>query len=228
MRLMVLLFVAAMAATTGEAQAGLATRAQCVAACDPAVADLCGWIAKRGKFNRCRAKLYNRCKRFGVAVTCPAPPPPPPPPTTPTTLAPLPPPPTTTTTTVPRPTTTTTTLPAIRDLRGTYQFEGYVTEDPCGLEGLGAYFPVPFGVTNQVSTNLSGYFGANALPATGTYTPATGGWNLGSSYCQDGCCFQTGIGVGNDEFSAAAVFYFEGNCSLAHCYVEAAGLVYRY
>src|SRR5262249_35227215 len=85
-------------ASAARAEARLmSTRGQCVAACGQAVSDSCGWITKRGKFNRCRAKLINQCKRFGTNVMCPAPPPPSAP-VPPTTLPPPPPPPTTTTT----------------------------------------------------------------------------------------------------------------------------------
>jgi hypothetical protein len=105
-------------ASAAQAEARLmSTREQCVAACGQAVSDSCGWITKRGKFNRCRTKLINQCKRFGTNVMCPAPPPPAPAapappaaPTTPTTVAP----PVVTTTSTTRPyipPTTTTTLP---------------------------------------------------------------------------------------------------------------------
>lgn len=96
---------------SSQSQARLVnTRAQCVAACGNAISDSCGWITRRGKFNRCRAKLYIQCKRFGTATMCPAPGAPvAPPPTTPTTQpAPVV---TTTTTTVPYVPLTTTTLP---------------------------------------------------------------------------------------------------------------------
>src|SRR5262249_12003551 len=75
-------------ASAAQAEARLkSTRGQCLAACGQAVSDSCGWITKRGKFNRCRAKLINQCKRFGTDVMCPAQvaPPPPSSPTTPTT-----------------------------------------------------------------------------------------------------------------------------------------------
>jgi erythromycin esterase-like protein len=62
----------------------VSTRAQCLAACGNATTQTCGWITKRGKFNRCRAKLINQCKRFGTDRMCP--PPAAPPVTTATTL----------------------------------------------------------------------------------------------------------------------------------------------
>src|SRR5262245_58458041 len=70
----------------------VSSRAQCVAFCDDhgSVDDNCGWITKRGKRTRCRAKLIWQCRRFGHDVMCPAP---------------------ATTTTVPTPSLTTTTVP---------------------------------------------------------------------------------------------------------------------
>src|SRR5262249_41070923 len=147
-------------ASAAQAEARLmSTRGQCVDACGQAVSESCGWITKRGKFNRCRTKLINQCKRFGTNVMCPAPQPPPTSPTAPTTpttlpTAILPPPVVTTTTTVPRPTlppTTTTTLPAIPDVRGNYSFDGYVTNDTCGISnGIGSSVTFNFSVTTQV------------------------------------------------------------------------------
>jgi len=113
---------------SGQADARLvSTRAQCVAACGNATTETCSWITKRGKFNRCRAKLINQCKRFGTDLMCPPPAAPPAPPVT------------TTTTTVPYiPPTTTTTLPTRGQFyEGTWQFTGSVSENSCGLSVAG-------------------------------------------------------------------------------------------
>jgi hypothetical protein len=115
------------------------------------------------------------------------------------------------------------------DLRGNYEFYGYVTIDNCVLQGNGSSVAVPFSVTGQSGTDLLGTHGADGGAAWGTYTPSTGGWNLGESYYEDGCLFTTGIGVGNDSgFSdgVGASWFFEGDCGSTYCYVEAAGLVY--
>jgi hypothetical protein len=91
-----------------------------VAACGNATTETCGWITKRGKFNRCRAKLINQCKRFGEAVACPRP------------ALPV-----TTTTTVPivTTTTTTTTIPTttlpLSVLWGGWQFSGTLVQNTC-------------------------------------------------------------------------------------------------
>jgi hypothetical protein len=220
-------------ASAAQAEARLVSkRGECVAACGQAISDGCGWITKRGKFNRCRAKLINQCKHFGTAQVCP-PPPPPSSPTGPTATTTLPPP-TTTTTTVPYIPPTTTTLPPpppLTDLRGSYEFEGYVTDDACGLVGIGSYAPVPFTVTGQSGTDLVGTHGADGTPAVGTYTPATGGWNMGEYYYKDGCTYTTGVGVGNDygfTYGVPATWFFEANCTTIYCYVEATGLVFYY
>src|SRR5262245_60521238 len=102
-RFAILTILAAVVAS-GQADARLmASRAKCVAECDNATPETCGWITKRGRFRRCRTKLINTCKRFGTNVMCPTPSP------TTTTLPIV-----TTTTTVPFPSaspTTTSTLP---------------------------------------------------------------------------------------------------------------------
>src|SRR4030095_10917894 len=175
----------------------VSTRSQCLASCGTALSDTCGWITRRGKYNACRNRLIRQCRRWGVATMCPAPPPPP------TTTVP-PPPTTTTTTTYVPPTTTSTTYPlppppVYPDLRGNYEFYGYVTIDNCVLQGNGSSVAVPFSVTGQSGTDLLGTHGADGGAAWGTYTPSTGGWNLGESYYEDGCLFTTGIGVGNDS-----------------------------
>jgi hypothetical protein len=112
MRPLLLVFIAAMAVTTGDAQARMvATRAQCISACGQATIDACGWITKRGKFNRCRVKLLNQCRKWGPSVMCPAPTTTQPPVvTTPTSTLPLVPT-TTSPTTLPYIPPTTTTLP---------------------------------------------------------------------------------------------------------------------
>jgi len=199
-------------ASAAQAEARLmSTRGQCVAACGQAVSDSCGWITKRGRFNRCRAKLINQCKRWGTATMCPAPPPP-----------------TTTTTTVPYipPTTTTTTLPAVPDLRGSYQFDGTVTSDPCGLAGVGTSALIPFAVTNQSGTRLGGVVGAVPRVANGTLFDDRS-WNLIAEYCEDGCCFVQGVAVGDIDTPAQGVAGFRGECpGVAACVVELEGSVY--
>jgi hypothetical protein len=151
---------------------------------------------------------------------------------TPTTVPPPPPPTTTTTTTVPYIPPTTTTLPPpppLTDLRGSYEFYGYVTTDNCGLNGVGSYAAVPFSVTAQSGTDLVGTHGADISPAVGTYTPSTGGWNMGEYYYSGDCLIVTGVGVGNDygfNDGVGATWFFEGTCPSTYCYVEAAGLVY--
>lgn len=219
--------------SAAEAEARLmSTRGQCVAACGQAVSDSCGWITKRGKFNRCRAKLINKCKRFGTNVMCPAPQPPPPTsPTSPTTLptATLPPPVVTTTTTVPLPTlppTTTTTLPAIPDVRGNYSFDGYVTNDTCGItNGIGSSVTFNFSVTTQVGVSLGGTFGAQSLPASGQlYNDDS--WNLTAQDCSGDCCVVWGVAVGDVVTPAYGYIGFTGTCSLTQCVVEHSGTVY--
>jgi hypothetical protein len=119
---------------------------------------------------------------------------------------------------------------AARGPAGSYEFYGYVTTDTCGLFGIGYYTPVPFTVTGQSGTELVGTHGADGSPAVGTYTPETGGWNMGEYYYDStGCLIDTGVGVGSDYgFSAGvgATWFFEGTCPTVYCYVEATGLVY--
>jgi hypothetical protein len=116
-RFAIITILAAIVAS-GQADARLvATRAVCVAACGNATTETCGWIRKRGKFNRCRTKLLNQCKRFGTNVMCP-------------TTVPVP---TTTTTTQQYiPPTTTTTLPSVAQWAGVWDFAGSLSSDTCG------------------------------------------------------------------------------------------------
>src|SRR5262245_38925788 len=123
---LVTLLAVGVLASAAQAEARLvSTRAECVAVCDNAITQTCGWITKRGKFNRCRAKLINQCKRFGTDVMCPAQVAPPPP-SSPTTVPSVP---TTTTTTTPYYPPTTTTLPTVTNnpalpYAGTWSFVG--------------------------------------------------------------------------------------------------------
>jgi len=104
----------------------VATKAQCVAACDGngTSGETCNWVVlaypprQQGrKYNLCRNKLIRRCRKQGTAAMCPSPPPTTTtqPPVVTTTL------PSTTTTSVPPTTTTSTTLPYVDPLG---QFEG--------------------------------------------------------------------------------------------------------
>jgi hypothetical protein len=218
----------------------VSTRAQCVASCGTALSDTCGWITKRGKFNACKNKLYRQCRKWGTDAMCP----PPPPPTTTTTVpapvvtTPTRPAPvvttttrpavTTTSTTVPYvPPTTTTTLPSIPDLRGSYTFSGSVVSDPCGVLGYGAGYALPFSVTSQSGTSLSGTIGAQHKPATGDLYDDDS-WNLSTSYYDysTGCTYAFGIAVGDVNTPAYGYLIFGGSCSTVACIVEFEGTVY--
>src|SRR5262245_40698533 len=65
--------LAVLVAVGSQAEARLvSTKAACTAACGQgALSDACGGITKRGKFNHCRAKLINKCKRVGQDAICP-------------------------------------------------------------------------------------------------------------------------------------------------------------
>jgi hypothetical protein len=159
-------------------QALVESRANCIAACDGngTTGTSCSWASgKRARFNRCRAKLIKQCRRFGGLSTCPLP-------VSPVT--------TTTTTTLFRPTTT---VPVViyPDLRGSYVFSGISTSDPCGAFGIGVAYSLPFSVTSQSGASLSGTMGVGVHPATGTYTPATGGWifKTGAFYDPPSGCY---------------------------------------
>ena len=92
MRQVLLTLVAILAVSNfADARRPASTKAQCVAACSDAVTQTCASFTKHRKFNRCRTKLLNQCRRFGTAKLCP--------------------PPTTTTSTLPSGSATTTTTP---------------------------------------------------------------------------------------------------------------------
>src|SRR5262245_8832309 len=137
-------------ASAAQADARLVSkRAECVAACGTATAQTCGWITKRGRYNYCRAKLINKCKRFGVDVMCP-PPPAPPVTTTPTTLPIVTPttvPVVVTTTTTPYIPPTTTTLPPVAlDWTGFWSFTGTKVQDSCPPGIADTYFGETFSI----------------------------------------------------------------------------------
>jgi len=195
----------------GAAHAQRATTFQCISACGAALARTCGGTHYYGgQWNRCVRRLYRVCRRWGPAAICPA------------VLA--------TTTT-----TTTTTLPSQRfhDLRGSYLFQGSVIDDACGLVGTGAAVDVPFTVTSQSGTTLTGTLGRGRASATGTYTTATGGWNLGGPYFDTsiGCRTVSAIGIGDDDFfvgrGVGATWSYQEQCGTRSCFVEARGPVYR-
>ena len=176
---------------SGQADARLvSTRAQCVAACDNATAETCGWITKRGKFNRCRAKLINQCKRFGTDRTCP--PPAAAPVTTPTTLpvvttTTLPVVVTTTTTTVPYVPPTTTTLPPRGAFyEGTWQFTGSVVENSCGLSmaGLQDYVTVDVQIGGGIVGTVDSVPG---IVFIGSFPNGDNDLGLEASFYYDGC-----------------------------------------
>jgi hypothetical protein len=179
-------------------------------------------VMSNHRFHRCFVRDLRSCRRSGLAAVCPL---------VPIQAAPTP---TTTVPSPPQPTTTTTTLPPppVVNLTGSYEFDGYVTSDPCGAYGLGTYISVPFAVTAESGTSLVGLQGNNDIPVTGSFTPATGGWNLGASWCVNdgsGCCDDTGIGVGADTGFAGGVggvWFADTQCPTGSCSVEATGLVY--
>ena len=165
--------------TSGQADAQLvSTRAQCVAACGNAITETCGWITKRGKFNRCRAKLINQCKHFGDDVICPPPVAAAPPVTTPTTLpvvtpTTLPAVVTSTTTTVPYIPPTPTTLPApvnpAAKFAGTWHFFGTLVSNTCAY----GTFTIPSTVYDTLSltvypdTSAGGYLASGSAYFSG-------------------------------------------------------------
>jgi hypothetical protein len=212
----------------------VATKAQCVAACDGngSTSDNCGWITKRAKFNRCRSKLILKCRKFSPATMCPVPPPP-----TTTTTVPAPFVTTTTqpyvaattTTTTPRPTTTTLPVVTYPNLIRSYTFSGTCVSDPCGVVGLGTDYTLGFSVTSQVGTSLSGVIGKISEPSVGTYTPSTGGWNLGTQFYDSstGCTYQFSIGVGSPYMPTSdGYLIYDGICGGYDCEVQFSGSVY--
>jgi hypothetical protein len=199
----------------------VSTKAQCVASCGTALSDTCGWITKRGKFNACKNKLYRQCRKWGTDAMCP----PPLAPVVTTTTRPAV---TTTSTTVPYvPPTTTTTLPSIPDLRGSYTFSGSVVSDPCGVLGYGVGYTLPFSVTSQSGTSLSGTIGAQHKPATGDLYDDDS-WNLNTSYYDysTGCTYAFGIAVGDVNTPAYGYLIYGGSCATVACIVEFGGTVY--
>jgi len=172
---------------SGRADARLvATRAQCVAACGNATTETCGWITKRGKFNRCRIKLINLCKRFGTDQMCPAPPAPPAPapvttPTTPPVVV------TTTTTTVPyNPPTTTTLPPRGAFYEGTWQFTGSVVENSCGasVSGLQDYVTVDVQIGGGIVGTVDSVPG---IVFIGSFPNGDNDLGLQASFYYNGC-----------------------------------------
>lgn len=222
---LVLMAGALMVSAPGHARL-VATRSQCVAACDGngVTSDTCSWITKRAKWTRCRAKLIKQCRKFGADTMCPAPPPP----TTATTVpAPVV---TTTTTTTTVPRLTTTTLPVVTypNLIGSYEFDGYVTSDSCGVLGYGTTYAIAFRVTGQSGTSLTGTIGAQYKPASGQLY-SDGSWNLDTGTYYDpsnGCSYSFGIAVGDVDTPAVGYLVYGGTCSSVTCVVQFYGTVY--
>lgn len=195
---LVLIGGALMVSSPGQARM-VSSRPACVNACDGngVTGATCNWISRPGKWNRCRTRVIKQCRRFGVDAMCPIP-------TTTTVPAPG-----ATTTTVPYVPPTTTTLPVVTypDLIGSYQFDGSLVDDPCGIgpllsppEYLGSSLTVHFSVTSEVGTSLSGTMGV--YTATGSYDPSTGDWSLGTTGYYDaysGCYLQADLGVGGSS-----------------------------
>jgi len=153
-RFCVLTLIAGALMVPSAGQAGMvSSRPQCVASCSDAINTTCGWITKRGRFNRCRTHLITQCRKFGTEVMCPAPPPPPPPAppvTTPATVVT-----TTTTTTLPHvpPTTTTLPPPVYGPWTGTWHFYGTLATNTCST-GMPSVLSDTFYVV-QVGTSFT-------------------------------------------------------------------------
>ena len=207
-------------ASAAQAEARLkSTRGQCLAACGQAVSDSCGWITKRGKFNRCRTKLINQCKRFGAAVMCPAPAVPPV--TTPTTLPVFVPTTTTTTITVPRPTTT--TLPPVVNnpalpYAGTWNFLGALTMNTCPQSvAAGAYDTLAVTVLPASPGAAQGYlYSAPQITFSGG---VDGNGDLGLEaliYNANGCVLDTVLlldgPIAAATYQTAGGFGFDASC----------------
>lgn len=207
MRSLCLSLVLCVLGCAGSVQA--ATRYQCLVACIPNQLNLdCGWITRPGKFNRCRARLIRQCRKWGTDTMCPASQQPPP------------------------PVTTTTTLPPV-SLIGSYQFQGTIDNDPCGVPGVGSSLTFHFSVTGQSGYNLSGTMGVANYVSSGTLDAGTGVWNFRTTqYVEgEGCTADSGLNVNADygfTSGVGATWYAESECpSLgAYCRVDAYGTVY--
>jgi hypothetical protein len=158
---------------------------------------------------------------------CPAPPPYVPPTTTTTVPAPVVTT-TTTTTTVPRPTTTTLPVVTYPNLVGSYEFDGYVTSDSCGVLGYGTTYAIAFSVISQSGTSLTGTIGAQYKPASGQLY-SDGSWNMDTGTYYDpsnGCSYSFGIAVGDVDTPAVGYLVYGGTCSSVTCVVQFDGTVY--
>jgi hypothetical protein len=115
----------------------------------------------------------------------------------------------------------------VPDLRGSYEFDGTVTSDPCGVLGYGMPYALPFSVTSQNGTSLSGTIGAQYKPASGSLY-SDNSWNLNTSYYDysTGCTFAFGIAVGDIDTPAYGYLIYGGSCSAVSCTVEFEGTVY--
>jgi hypothetical protein len=201
-RFTIITILAALLAS-GQADAALvASKAECLSACVPQIAGACGGL-RRAKYNRCWLTLVRQCRRFGPETVCPAPPPTTttivpvgasttttilaPPSTTTTTFAVLLP--TTTTTTILSLPTTTTTLPGTPDLRGSYQLDGVVTTDTCGMSaGVGSVVSIPIDVTTQTDRDIFGSINTVFAP-DGEIVNGANDWFLAQAGCPYvGCC----------------------------------------
>jgi hypothetical protein len=172
---------------TSLAQARMvASKPQCIASCGDAINTTCGWITKRGRFNRCRAHLITQCRKFGTEAMCPAPPPSPAPVTT------------TTTTTLPSvpPTTTTLPPPVYGPWTGTWHFYGTLATNTCSA-GMPSVLSDTFYVV-QVGT---GFTAQEASLGSGvTYTgsmDSDGGFTIEATWTLDitPCVFTTVLSV---------------------------------
>jgi hypothetical protein len=221
---------------SGQADAALvASKAECLSACAPQIAGACSGL-RRAKYNRCRLTLARQCRRFGLETVCPAPPP--------TTTAIVPVQATTTTTTLALPSTTTTTfavllpttttpttlplattttLPAIPDVRGSYQLDGVVITDTCGMSGgIGSAVSIPFSVTIQSDRSIDGF--VDGQPADGDLGSGDS-WNLRGQSCSSvsGCCTVWYVGV---ESPATGDVHIGTSCPTGSCSFVATGTVY--
>ena len=99
--------------------------------------------------------------------------------------------------------------------------------DPCGLLGYGVGYTLPFSVTSQSGTSLSGTIGAQHKPATGDLYDDDS-WNLITSYYDysTGCTYAFGIAVGDVNTPAYGYLIYGGSCSTVACTVEFEGTVY--
>jgi hypothetical protein len=174
---------ALMVTSSGQARM-VATRAQCVASCGGAVNTTCGWITKRGRFNRCRTHLITQCRKFGTDVMCPAPAPPPaPPPPAPVAT-------TTTTTTLPYvpPTTTTLPPPQYGPWTGTWTFYGtlFANTCPAGVSSpalTDTFYVVQTGTTfTAEAASIPGVVFSGSMNSDGGFT-ISANWTLNGGPC---------------------------------------------